>query len=352
MEQCAGCGFVWDRVPHAEVAARLGETAATFRRLMLPADRPPGWAARAATRPAPDVWSPVEYACHVRDVLLVQRDRLYTILVEDRPTFGPMYREERVELGRYAETEVAEVVGQIEMAAHLAARAFGVLSAEQFARTAVYGYPTVSERTVAWVAAQTLHELLHHAADIAAQLAPHELGLDHVRRAPADDGTLELVVRRPAPGEREVLAVGELDLVLGLVGDDWSARPSSRTPDRSPHPDMQLNVMSSRAAALLAGDRERWPLAGDQLYVDLDLSEANLVAGTRLAVGDAVIEVTAEPHRGCRKFSARFGLDALRLVNSAEGRALRLRGLNARVVVPGAVRPGDRVRRLGTTGTA
>jgi len=103
--------------------------------------------------------------------------------------------------------------------------------------------------------------------------------------------------------------------------------------------------MNARAAALVAGSRERWPLAGDQLYVDLDLGLANLPPGTRLYVGSAVIQVTAEPHRGCGKFSRRFGVDAMRWVNSAVGRELNLRGINARIVRPGTVRPGDPIRK-------
>jgi hypothetical protein len=172
-----------------------------------------------------------------------------------------------------------------------------------------------------------------------------EIGLDEIRRSPADRGRVELIVRRPAVGEREVLPEGELDTVVGLVGDTWPQRRSTRTPDGSPHPDMQLNVMNARTVALLAGSTERRALAGDQLYLDLDLSEANLPAGTRLELGSAVIEVTAQPHTGCAKFSQRFGREALRFVNSETGKALRLRGLNARVVVPGVVREGDEVRK-------
>jgi hypothetical protein len=180
------------------------------------------------------------------------------------------------------------------------------------------------------------------------QPIPDELlaGLDDVARSPADEGTVELIVRRPDENEREVLDEGQLDTEVGLVGDMWRRRGSSRTPDGGPNPNAQLTLMNVRAAALVAGERDRWPLAGDQLYVDLDLSLENLPPGSRLQVGTAVVEITADPHTGCAKFSARFGSDALRFVNSPDGRALRLRGVNARVVEAGIVRRGDVIRRL------
>lgn len=171
-----------------------------------------------------------------------------------------------------------------------------------------------------------------------------EAALDHLRASPRDDGTLTLLVRRPGPGEREVMSAGELDLEVGLVGDTWRERGSKRTADGSAHPEMQLNVMNARAAALVADGPERMALAGDQLFVDLDLSVTNLPPGSRLAIGTAVIEVTAEPHTGCAKFVGWFGAEAMRFVNGRTGRAMRLRGLNARVVEPGTVRPGDVVR--------
>jgi MOSC domain-containing protein len=174
-------------------------------------------------------------------------------------------------------------------------------------------------------------------------------GLDDIRQSPPDGGRVHLIVRRPGTDERELLDEAALDCVEGLVGDTWHVRGSSRTPDGSAHPGMQLTLMNSRAAALIAGSDERRPLAGDQLYVDLDLSHGNLPSGTQLAIGSAVVEVTDQPHLGCKKFAARFGVDALRLVNSEVGRELRLRGANARVVVPGTVRVGDEVRKRKAT---
>jgi hypothetical protein len=177
-------------------------------------------------------------------------------------------------------------------------------------------------------------------------MAELEAGLDDIRRSPRDEGVLELIVRRPQSGERDVLHEGQLDLVVGLVGDNWKARGSTRTSDGSSHPDMQLNVMNSRAIALVARVKGRWPLAGDQLFIDLDLSTENLPAGTRLGLGTAVIEVTAQPHTGCKKFVARFGLDAMNFVNSDLGRQLHLRGINAKVVRAGVIRVGDVARKL------
>ena len=171
--------------------------------------------------------------------------------------------------------------------------------------------------------------------------------MEHVTAAPRDDGPVRLIVRRTGRGQREVLAVGELDREVGLVGDDWVNRPSRATGQPSPY--AQVTVMNARFAELIAGDAgpRTWAQAGDQLYVDLDLSQENLPAGSWLAVGTAIIEIQAQPHTGCAQFSARFGSDALRLANSELGRALRLRGANATVVQSGVVRTGDDARRLG-----
>ena len=176
-----------------------------------------------------------------------------------------------------------------------------------------------------------------------------EAGLDEIRRAPKDEGVLQLIVRRPQIEEREILEEAELHLQEGLIGDSWIRRRSSRTADGSPHPDMQINVMSARVSALVSQDKSRWHLAGDQLYLDMDLSAENLPAGTQLAIGSAVIEVTPPPHTGCKKFVSRFGLDAMKFVNSSVGLDLRLRGLNAKVVQPGVIRIGNVAKKLPVT---
>jgi MOSC domain-containing protein YiiM len=175
-----------------------------------------------------------------------------------------------------------------------------------------------------------------------------EAGLDDIRHSPRDEGRLERIVRRPNHGEREDVAQAELDLTLGLVGDNWKARGNPRRPGGLANPDCQLNVMNARVAALVAVTADRWALAGDQLYVDFDLSVANVPPGTRLAIGSAVIEVTAEPHTGCGKFLTRFGVDAAKFVNSRVGRELQLRGINAKVVQSGTIRVHDAVRKISS----
>ena len=177
-------------------------------------------------------------------------------------------------------------------------------------------------------------------------MAELEAGLDDIRQSPKDEGALRLIVRRPRVGEREVLDEGALDLDEGLVGDTWRARAVARSADGVPYLLTQLNIMNARVIALVAGPKERWPLAGDQLFIDIDLSDDNMPAGTRLALGSAVIEVTEEPHTGCQKFLTRFGVDAVKFVNSQLGRRLHLRGVNARVVRSGVIRVGDAAKKL------
>jgi len=177
-------------------------------------------------------------------------------------------------------------------------------------------------------------------------MAELETQLDKIRLSPKDEGVLDLIVRRPQTDEREVLQQGELDVAKGLVGDSWSTRASARTADGSAHLDLQINIMNSRVIALVAQHKSRWQLAGDQLYIDLDLSEDNLPPGTRLTLGSAIIEVTALPHTGCHKFVSRFGIDAMKFVNSTVGQQLHLRGINARVVQAGVIRVGELARKV------
>ena len=166
--------------------------------------------------------------------------------------------------------------------------------------------------------------------------------LEDVRAAPRDHGRVELIVRRPADDEREILDEAHLDPGSGLVGDRWAGR-HEHTPV---YLSAELTVINTRVLAAIEPDRARWPLAGDQIYVDLDLSVENLPIGSRLAIGSAVIEISETPHTGCSKFSARFGSDALRWINSPTGRAHRMRGLNAWIVEAGTVRPGDTIRKV------
>ena len=174
------------------------------------------------------------------------------------------------------------------------------------------------------------------------ELATLQAGLEQVRRSPPGAGRVELIVRRPVEDQREVLTEAELRTDVGLVGDRWSVV----TDGKVPNPEAQLTLMNARAAALVAGRPDHRGLAGDQLYVEFDVSDENLPPGSRLAIGSAVIEVTAEPHTGCGKFARRFGVDALKFVNSPDGRALNLRGINTKVIVGGTVRPGDAIRKV------
>jgi MOSC domain-containing protein len=169
-----------------------------------------------------------------------------------------------------------------------------------------------------------------------ATYAELEAALPLLRAAPRERGVLEMIVRRPASNEREVVEAGELRAGEGLVGDRWTSASKNEP----------LTLTSSRLMGLLVQTRERWPLAGDQLYVDFDLSAENVPAGTRLSLGSAVIEVSAQAHTGCRKYRDRFGLDALRFISSPMGRELNLRGINARVLTGGAVRVGDAICAL------
>ena len=177
-------------------------------------------------------------------------------------------------------------------------------------------------------------------------VAELEAGMARVLDAPADEGAVRLVVRRPGKGQREILAMGQLDVDVGLVGDDWINRPGMGSDKPSPY--AQVTVMNARVAELISGDPEpaAWAQCGDQLYLDLDISETNMPAGTRISVGGAVLEVQAEPHTGCAQFRGWWGAETLRFISTERGRALRMRGANTIVLQPGTVRPGDTARKL------
>ena len=173
-----------------------------------------------------------------------------------------------------------------------------------------------------------------------------EAGMENIIQSPKDNGILKMIVQRPCEDGREIVYEAELHLTNGLVGDNWKTRGNRHMPDGSANPDAQITVMNARTIDLLAQNEARWPLAGDQLYADLDLSADNLPPGTRLSIGTAVIEVTDQPHTGCSKFSTRFGVDALKFVNSPEGKQLHLRGINTRVIQPGTIHAGDVIRKI------
>jgi hypothetical protein len=173
-----------------------------------------------------------------------------------------------------------------------------------------------------------------------------EAGMDHIRQSPKDHGTLKMIVRRPNVDEREVLQEGELNTAEGLAGDTWKVRVNKHSADGLASTTKQITIMNARTVALLAQSEEHWPLAGDQLYVDMDLSDDNLPPGTKLAIGSAILEVSPDPHTGCQKFSARFGVEALKFVNSPEGKQLHLRGINTKVIQAGTIKVGDVVKKL------
>lgn len=173
-----------------------------------------------------------------------------------------------------------------------------------------------------------------------------EAGLPDIKASPADNGIVRAIVVRPESGKRIELDSCEVSRTGGVHGDNWALGCWKETEDGRPHPDVQIAIMNARAIELLAAGRSNWAPAGDNLFIDLDLSTANLPAGQRLALGSAIIEVTAEPHTGCQNFVNRYGREATVFVNTGEGRQLRLRGIYARVVQGGRVSVGDLARKI------
>jgi S-DNA-T family DNA segregation ATPase FtsK/SpoIIIE len=167
MDRCDSCSFVYADVEATAVPARLAAFGTQYRTLLLPPGRSAAWSGILRTRPEEGVWSALEYACHVRDVFLVQRDRLYTTLVEDTPTFAPMYRDQRVTLARYNAQAPEEAVEQLAIAARLIAQAFDALDSAQLQRRCMYNFPAPTERALLWVGQHAIHEGEHHLRDIA-----------------------------------------------------------------------------------------------------------------------------------------------------------------------------------------
>lgn len=170
--------------------------------------------------------------------------------------------------------------------------------------------------------------------------------LNHIQASPKDSGSVLLIVRRPATEERKIISQGRLVPASGLEGDNWRERGSTSMPDGSANPEAEITLMNTRVIQALTQDETRWALAGDQFFVDFDLSEENIPAGTRLALGSAIVEVSPLPHNGCKKFSARFGVDALKFISMAENKPLRMRGINAKIIQAGEVKQGDLIRKV------
>ena len=173
-----------------------------------------------------------------------------------------------------------------------------------------------------------------------------QAGVPRILESPSNDGTLDAIVIRLAEGEREELDSCEMSLQGGMRGDHWAKGCWMSTEAGEPHPDVQICIMNSRCIDLIADDRSRWALAGDNLFIDLDLRPQNLPAGTRLAIGSALLEITDTPHNGCAKFAERFGQAAVVFVNSPQGKAQRRRGIYARVVRDGKVTVGARITKV------
>lgn len=170
--------------------------------------------------------------------------------------------------------------------------------------------------------------------------------LKKIQASPKDSGSVLLIVRRPVTEEREIITQGRLIPSAGLEGDNWRERGSSSMPDGSANPEAEVTLMNTRVIQALTEDETRWALAGDQFFVDFELSEENIPAGSRLMLGSAILEVSSLPHNGCKKFSARFGVDALKFISMAENKPLRMRGINAKIIQAGEVKQGDLIRKV------
>jgi len=173
-----------------------------------------------------------------------------------------------------------------------------------------------------------------------------ELGIDEIKSSPKDSGVLEMIVRRPETETREIINSVEINLENGLAGDNWKARGSTHTSDHSADPETQITLMNTRVIQLLSGDKENWGWAGDQLFVDMDLSMDNLPPHSQIQIGSVILEISAKPHTGCKKFSGRYGIEALEFISTPLGKSLRMRGVNAKVIQSGDIQVGDVIKKL------
>ncbi len=170
--------------------------------------------------------------------------------------------------------------------------------------------------------------------------------MDWLLDSPKDGGVVRGIVVRPATDEREELQEARLSPEGGVEGDRWASTAQRKLKDGRLNPDVQVTLTNARLIELLAKERSRWSLSGDQIYVDMDLSMENLQPGQRLAIGSTVLEISEVPHRGCSKYRSRFGQAGFDLVDSARGRELRFRGVYAQIVKEGTVGVGDQIHKV------
>lgn len=173
-----------------------------------------------------------------------------------------------------------------------------------------------------------------------------EAGIENIKASPKDNGVLQMIVRRPETETREIISTAKINLENGLDGDNWKSRGSKHTPDNSANPEAQITLMNSRVINLLTNEKDLWQLAGDQLFVDIDLSIENFPPLSKLQIGDVILQISATPHTGCKKFSGRFGVDALAFISTPLGKSLRLRGVNTKVIQSGEIQVGDVVKKI------
>ncbi|MEM6942438.1 MAG: MOSC domain-containing protein [Pseudomonadota bacterium] len=173
-----------------------------------------------------------------------------------------------------------------------------------------------------------------------------EAALPLILAAPKDGGRLDMIVSRPAPGERTLPQRARLTAEGGVEGDHWAKGCWLSLDDGTPHPDVQICLMMSRMIRAIAGEEAHWPPAGDNLFIDMDLTPANTPPGTRLALGSVEMVVTPEPHNGCEAFIERFGREACVFVNTGPGKTHRLRGIYCRVTKDGDISVGDSLRKI------